>query len=86
MSERRVLIAKENTSATGRSEKINLILFFCPINMPFTLRMKVVEYSVGPKLWTKYCFMKQNCQLQSGIAQYENTATPVSSKAIHATQ
>ena len=42
-------------------------------------------YSLRPKLWTKYCFMKQNCQLQSGIAQYENAATPVSSKAIHAT-
>ena len=43
------------------------------------------RYSLRPKLWTKYCFMKQNCQLQSGIAQYENAATPVSSKAIHAT-
>ena len=43
------------------------------------------SYSLRPKLWTKYCFMKQNCQLKSGIAQYENAATPVSSKAIHAT-
>ena len=42
-------------------------------------------YSLRPKLWTMYCFMKQNCQLQSGIAQYENAATPLSSKAIHAT-
>ena len=46
---------------------------------------QVSTYSLRPKLWTKYCFMKQNCQLQSGIAQYENAATPVSSKAIHAT-
>ena len=42
-------------------------------------------YSLRPKLWTKYCFMKQNCQIQSGIAQYENAGKPVSSKAIHAT-
>ena len=49
------------------------------------LNPEIFLYSLRPKLWTKYCFMKQNCQLQSGIAQYENAATPVSSKAIHAT-
>ena len=42
-------------------------------------------YSLRPKLWTKCCFMKQKCHLQSGIAQYENVATPFSSKAIHTT-
>ena len=46
---------------------------------------KRLTYSLRAKLWTKYCFMKQNCQLQSGIAQYENAATPLSSKAIQAT-
>ena len=25
----------------------------------------------------KYCFMKQNCQFQIDIAQYQNTATPL---------
>ena len=56
----------------------NSILVFMTDFGPLT------NYSLRPKLWTKYCFMKQNCQLQSGITQYENATTPVSSKAIHA--
>ena len=45
----------------------------------------LILYSLRPQLWTKCCFMKQKCHLQGGIAQYENAATPVSSKAIHTT-
>ena len=33
----------------------------------------------------KYCFMKQNCQLQTGIAHYKNAATPLRTRGINTT-
>ena len=30
----------------------------------------------------KYCFMRQKCQIQMGLAQYRNVATPLSIKSI----
>ena len=33
----------------------------------------------------EYCFMKQKCQLQMGIAQYQNLDTPLSTKGINTT-
>ena len=32
-------------------------------------------YSLVPKLWTKCCFMKQNCHLERDVAQYKDAAT-----------
>ena len=37
-------------------------------------------YSLRPKLWTKCCFMKQNCHLQRGVVRCKNVASPLSSK------
>ena len=34
-------------------------------------------YSGAQKKVYVYCFMKQNCQIQMGIAQYKNVATPL---------
>ena len=42
-------------------------------------------YSAGQKKRYKYCFMKQKCQLQMGIAQYENAATPLKTRGIDTT-
>ena len=67
---------------------ISLVIFDLPEHTIPQIKAKDIllrPYSLRPKLLTKYCFMKQNCQLHSGIAQYGNAATPVSSKAIHAT-
>ena len=37
-----------------------------------------VEYSAGKKKrYYEYCFMKQKCQIQVGIAQHKDTATPL---------
>ena len=33
----------------------------------------------------EYCFMKQKCQIQMGIAQYKNVATPFSTRSINTT-
>ena len=30
-----------------------------------------------------YCFMKQKCQLQMGIEQYRNSATPLGTRGIN---
>ena len=32
-----------------------------------TLLYDCTPYSLRPKLWTKFCFMKQNCQFQRDI-------------------
>ena len=42
-------------------------------------------YSAGQKKRYKYCFMKQKCQLQMGIAQYKNAATPLRTRGINTT-
>ena len=44
------------------------------------------EYSAGQKKRYKYCFMKQKFQLQMGIAQYKNAATPLVTIAIDTTR
>ena len=43
------------------------------------------HYSSGEKKCYKYCFMKQKCQLQMGIALYKNAATPLSILGINTT-
>ena len=42
-------------------------------------------YNLQPKLWTKCCFMKQKCQLQIGVAQYEKATMPISTRGINST-
>ena len=43
-------------------------------------------YSVRPKLSTKRYFMKQKCQLQIGVTQNENAATPLNISGINTTR
>ena len=43
-------------------------------------------YSAAQKKRYKYCFMKQKFQIQIGIAQYRNTATPLATIGIDTTQ
>ena len=44
-----------------------------------------INYSAGQKKRYKHCFMKQTLQLQMGIAQYRNVATPLSTRGIDTT-
>ena len=42
-------------------------------------------YSGASKKVYEYCFMKQKCQLQVGVAQYKNVPILLSSKSINTT-
>ena len=44
-----------------------------------------LQCTAGQKKHYEHCFMKQKCQLQMGIAQYKNTATPLRTKGINTT-
>ena len=43
------------------------------------------QYSGAQKKVYEYCFVKQKCQLQLDIAQYENVVTPLGFWGINAT-
>ena len=43
-------------------------------------------YSLRPKLSTKYCFMKQKCQNQRGVAQCKSIAMLLSTRGINTTR
>ena len=43
-------------------------------------------YSVGQKKHHKYCFLMKKFQIQMGIAQYKNAATPLATIGINTTQ
>ena len=45
----------------------------------------VGDYSAGQKKRYEYCFMKQKCQIQIGIAQYKNIAIILSTWGINIT-
>ena len=45
----------------------------------------VLTYSGGNWKVYEYCFMKQKCQLQMGIAQYKNVATPLRTRGLKTT-
>ena len=47
--------------------------------------IRKIDNSAGQKKSYKCCFMKQKCQLQNGIAQYVNAATPLRTRAINTT-
>ena len=49
------------------------------------MEIVVQWYSAAKKKPYKYCFMKQKCQIQMGIVQYENVATTLSNKGINTT-
>ena len=42
-------------------------------------------YSAGQKKRYEYCFMKQKCQIQIGIAWYKNAATQLKIWGINTT-
>ena len=44
-----------------------------------------LQCTAGQKKHYEHCFMKQKCQLQMGIAQYKNTATPLRTRVINTT-
>ena len=44
------------------------------------------RYSLRPKLSTKSCFIKQKCQIQMGVVNYKNVATPLSTLGINTTR
>ena len=44
-----------------------------------------IKYSGANWKVYKYCFMKQKCQLQTGIAHYKNAATPLRTIGINTT-
>ena len=46
------------------------------------MEIVVQWYSAAKKKPYKYCFMKQKCQMQMGIAQYDNVATPFRTRDI----
>ena len=43
------------------------------------------RYSAGQKKRYEHCFMKQKCQVQMGVAQYENAAKPLITRSIDTT-
>ena len=45
-----------------------------------------MTYSLRPKLSTKSCFIKQKCQIQLGVTQNKNAATPLSTQGINTTR
>ena len=47
---------------------------------------EIGTYSLRLKKWTKCCFMKQNCQIQMDVAQYENATRPLSILGIFTTR
>ena len=55
------------------------------IYIHFTPWLGTDYYSGAQKNVYKYCFMKQKCQLQMGIVQYKNAATPLRTPCINTT-
>ena len=42
-------------------------------------------YSAVQNVFSDSCFMKQKCQIQMGIAQYKNIATPLTTRGSNTT-
>ena len=53
--------------------------------MHYKIKVTIVTYSDANWKVYKYCFMKQKCQLQTGIAHYKNAATPLRTRGIDTT-
>ena len=54
--------------------------------MGLFLQLKVLKYSLRPKLSTKYCFMKQKCQIKIVVAPFKSTSTPLITRGINTTR
>ena len=76
------------------SRNITCFLILCFLKFLLSLVLTAVEfhseasdiqYSGANWKVYEYCFMKQKCQIQMGIAQYKNAATPLRTKAINTT-
>ena len=61
---------------------IKFAFSFKTVKVPTNLL--IVSYNLGPKLWTKCCFMKKKCNPQKGGSQYKDVAMPLNSKGINA--
>ena len=51
-------------------------------SFPYLLEelMLLIPHSAVQNVFSSTCFMKQNCQIQIGIAQYENEAQKLSAR------